>query len=346
MYDITVVGAGPIGSHLARKFAEQGHEVLLLEKGKVGKPLKGTGHVSKDIFDHVPEKDKFVEKEIHGAVVHNNGSSFSFGRDRHTSYVLDRVEFDRYMAKRARKVGADFRRERFIDMKTKKGKVTVKTDSEEYETKLLAGCDGPLSDVRVAAELSKPELFLHGIFTNQIEVGPIQQNHVEVFLDTSEGFFGWKVPRKESFEYGLAVELGKDSRTYLEDFAKKEGFNISQVYSGMIPMLPPEKVTKNRVFLCGDAAGQTKPFSGGGLIYGLTAAEIAAETVDPEKPTTLEQYEEGWREELMGEIKTGNRIRKLYGLPSFLRYPFLWLGKHRSKHAHMDRPKSLLGYKK
>ncbi len=336
-----VVGAGPIGSHLAKEFTDRGHSVVLLEKGDVGKPLKGTGHVSADIFNHVPRKDKFVEKEIHGAVVHNRFGSYSFGRDRLTSYVLDRVKFDRYMADRARRAGADFRKERFIDLETKKGKVVVETDSGKYETKLLAGCDGPLSDVRVAAGLEKPGLFMHGVFTKQIEVGPIQQDYVEVFLDASRDFFGWKVPEEEQFEYGLAVELGNDSKKALERFAKKRGFHIGQIYSGLIPMLPPEKTAGGRVFLCGDAAGQTKPLSGGGLIYGLTAAELAAETVDPERPTTLEQYEKRWRKELMEEIKAGNSIRKFYGLPFFLRAPFLWAGKRMSKNAHMDRPTSL-----
>lgn len=343
MYDLIVVGAGPIGSHLSTKFAGKGKDVLLLEKGEVGKPLKGTGHVSKDIFDHVPKQESFIEKEIHGAVIHNNGSSFSFGRDRLTSHVIDRVKFDKFMAERAKNEGVELRKERFLDFEREGKNTVVETDSGTYEAKMLAGCDGPLSDVRLSSGLDKPRLFLHGIFTNQIEVGPIEQNYVELYLDASKDFFGWKVPRKEKLEYGLAVELGDDSRGALQEFAEEEGFHISELYSGQIPMLPPKKVTKGRTFLCGDAAGHTKPFSGGGLIYGMTAAEIAAETIDLERPTTLQSYEDEWREELMKEIKLGNRIRKFYKLPSFLRYPLLWLGKKMSNNAHMDRPSSLFG---
>ncbi len=342
MYDLTVSGAGPVGSHLARRFAEQGHEVLLLEKSEVGKPVKGTGHVSKDIFEHVPKDESFIEKKICGAEIHNKFGSYSFGRDHHTSYVLDRVEFDRFLLQLAKKEGIEFKREAFMGFEATKGKVIVETKGNKYETKVLVGCDGPLSDVRLSAGMEKPGLFLQGIFTKQIEVGPIEQDYVEVFLGASKDFFGWKVPRKESFEYGLAVELGKDSRKTLERFSEKEGFNIGQVYSGLIPMLPPEKTTRGRVFLCGDAAGQVKPFSGGGLIYGLTAADMAAEAINPEDATTLEKYEETWREELMDEIILGNKIRKFYKLPFFLRAPLLWAGKKMSKKAHMDRPSSLI----
>ncbi len=336
------MGAGPVGSHLAKEFALRDYRVLVLEKGEVGRPLKGTGHVSVDIFDHVPKDDDFVEKEIRGGVFHNRFGSYSFRRDEVTSYVLDRPKFDRSLFQRAKESGVEEVREGFVNCKHKRGKVIVETEEGTYETKILAGCDGPTSDVRVSAEFEKPGLFLHGIFTKQIEVGPIEQDYVEVFLDASKDFFGWKVPRTESFEYGLAVELGGDSRKALEEFADEENFHIADIHSGLIPILPPEKTTKGRVFLCGDAAGQVKPFSGGGLIYGLTAAEIAAEKIDPDDATTLSKYEAKWREELGDEIKFGNRIRKFYKLPFFLRAPFLWAGKRMSKNAHMDRPSTLL----
>ncbi len=346
MYDLVVVGAGPIGSHLASKFIEEneGSDVLLLEKGEVGKPLKGTGHVSTDLFNYIPKDESFVEKEIYGAEVHNRFGSYSFGKDRQTSYVIDRVEFDSFLLQRAKEKGVEFKKEKFLDYEAEKGKVKVETDEDIYESRLLAGCDGPQSDVRTAAELDGPDKFLHGIFTNQIEVGPIEQDYVEVFLNASKDFFGWKVPREESFEYGLAVELGKDSREALERFSDKEGFNITDVYSGLIPVNPPEKTYKGRTFLCGDAAGQVKPFSGGGLVYGMTAAEIAAEEIDPEDATTVEKYEEAWREELEHEIKLGNKIRKIYKLPFWLRAPPLWIGEKMSQEAHMDKPSSLFRY--
>jgi len=340
MHDLIVVGAGPVGSHLAREFAEKGRDVMLLEKGEVGKPLKGTGHVSTDIFDHVPKDESFVEKEIHGAVFHNNGSSFSFGRDHHTSYVINRPKFDRFMAKRAEEAGVNLRYEKFLDYENKGSNLEIKTSRGTYETRMVAGCDGPLSDVRLAAGLERPELFLQGIFTLVDE--PAEQNFVEVFLNASNDFFGWKVPRKGKTEYGLCTELGNDSRSLLEEFSEKEGFKIGGIYSGLVPILPPKRVTGERLFLCGDAAGQVKPFSGGGLIYGFTAAEVAAEEIDPEDASTVEKYERMWRKKLEKEISFGNKIRKFYKLPPFLRYPLLWLGNKMSKGAHMDKPSTLL----
>jgi len=45
-YDVAVVGAGPVGSTFARKMAEKGFEVAILEKKKeIGVPLQFAGLV-------------------------------------------------------------------------------------------------------------------------------------------------------------------------------------------------------------------------------------------------------------------------------------------------------------
>ena len=47
---------------------------------------------------------------------------------------------------------------------------------------------------------------------------------------------------------------------------------------GVVPIGTPAKIYADRVMLVGDAAGQVKPVSGGGLYFGLQAAAFAAET--------------------------------------------------------------------
>ena len=75
MYDFVVVGVGPAGARFARRAAEEGHDVLALEKGTVGTPLACSGHVSTDIWNYVPRsaKAELFQNRIYGANFHIGG---------------------------------------------------------------------------------------------------------------------------------------------------------------------------------------------------------------------------------------------------------------------------------
>ncbi|MBA7668788.1 hypothetical protein ES703_76904 [subsurface metagenome] len=52
MFDVIVVGAGPVGSYIAGRLAEEGLEVVLLEEDeKVGRDVICTGIIGKEAFD-------------------------------------------------------------------------------------------------------------------------------------------------------------------------------------------------------------------------------------------------------------------------------------------------------
>jgi flavin-dependent dehydrogenase len=107
--------------------------------------------------------------------------------------------------------------------------------------------------------------------------------------------------------------------------------------SGAIPIGPPDSVTAERTFLLGDAAAQTKPFTGGGILYGMTAADVAARAIDPTDPATLAEYDRGWRAELGREIRLGSWVRRAYSLPNPLQRLGLRLLSGEIG-VHMDRP--------
>jgi flavin-dependent dehydrogenase len=99
-------------------------------------------------------------------------------------------------------------------------------------------------------------------------------------------------------------------------------------------------VTGRRTFLVGDAAAQTKPFTGGGILYGMTAADHAAREIDPERPGTLGDYERAWREALRTEIRLGHLVRAGYSLPDPVQRAGLATLSGEIG-VHMDRPTTL-----
>ncbi|MFC7166842.1 geranylgeranyl reductase family protein [Halospeciosus flavus] len=352
MYDFAVVGAGPPGSRFARQAADRHNDVIVFEQGEIGEPLACSGHVSLDIWDYVPAdaREDLFQNAIYGARFHAGGpdsKAYPFYKDEPVSNAVDRVQLDKVLAEAAADAGADVRDGHTVtNVVEKPGHVvlTIRGPDGEFdvEARMVAGCDGPRSRVRRALDLPEPDEFLHGVLAFDPE--PDGQDFVDVHL-TVDDFFAWRIPRGDAgVEYGLAAtpDAEGDVAERFDEFVADYGVaeNIEHRCSGLIPVGPPDTVTSERGFLIGDAAGQTKPFTGGGILYGMTAADCAAREINPQSPQTLAAYEEAWCEELETEIRLGRHIRKAYALPSPVQHVGLWLTSGKIG-VHMDRPTSL-----
>ena len=272
-----------------------------------------------------------------------DGSGYPFYKDEQVSNVIDRVGLDRELADAAREAGADLREHHTV-LAVEEHPDHVDVDVrgpdgvETHRTRMVAGCDGPRSRVRRDLDLPEPGELLHGVlgFTDEDD----SQDFVDVHLSVPR-FFAWRIPRGEAgVEYGLAVPPGGDVRERFEEFTESYGVETDRRCSGLIPIGPPDTVTSDRAFLIGDAAAQTKPFTGGGIRYGMTAADHAARTVDPADPETLADYESAWRADLAREIQLGHWVRRAYSLPE----PVQRMGLRAFSGeigVHMDRPTTL-----
>lgn len=349
MHDFVVVGAGPAGSRFARRVAAQGHDVLVFERGEVGHPLACSGHVSTDIWDFVPPaaRDELRQNEITGARFHLGGAesrAYRFYRDEPISNVVDRVNLDKTLAAAAREAGADLRENHTVLEVTERAadievRVSGPDGVETHRAKMVAGCDGPSSRVRRDVGLPEPDEFLHGVLGFTDEDGT--DDFVDVHL-TVPGFFAWRIPRGDAgVEYGLAVAADSpDVTERFEAFLADYDAETARRHSGLIPLGPPDTVTGERSFLIGDAAAQTKPFTGGGIHYGMIAADHAARVIDPTDPETLADYERAWRDDLGREIRLGSLVRAGYSAPTPIQRAGLTVFEGEIG-VHMDRPSTL-----
>ncbi len=349
MYDFVVVGVGPAGARFARRAAEAGYDVLALEKGEVGTPLACSGHVSTDIWDYLPPdvREGLFQNRIYGADFHVGGPASGarrFYKREEISNVIDRIQLDRTLADLAREAGADVREGHTVtgvDEYDDSVVLTVKHggSTEEIETKMVAGCDGPVSRVRRSLDLPEPGETLHGVlaFSDEVDHG----DYVDVHL-TVPRFFAWRIPRGEAgVEYGLAAPPGASVNEMFDVLTREYDVETDHFCSGAIPIGPPQTVTTDRAFLIGDAAAQTKPFTGGGILYGMTAADHAVRTIDPDTPATLSDYESAWRADLAREIRLGHWVRRCYSLPEPVQ-KFGLRALSGEIGVHMDRPSTLL----
>ncbi|ELZ26915.1 geranylgeranyl reductase [Halosimplex carlsbadense 2-9-1] len=270
-------------------------------------------------------------------------TSYPFYKDEQVSNVIDRVGLDRELADAAREAGVDLREHHtVVGVSEFRDRVEVEVRGpdgvETHEARMVAGCDGPKSRVRRELDMAEPDELLHGVlgFSDEDD----DTDFVDVHLTVPE-FFAWRIPRGEAgVEYGLATPPSADVRERFDRFTADYGVETDRRCSGLIPVGPPDSVTSRRAFLIGDAAAQTKPFTGGGIRYGMTAADHAARQIDPRDPATLSGYERAWRDDLEREIELGHWIRRAYSLPE----PVQRVGLRAFSGeigVHMDRPTSV-----
>jgi digeranylgeranylglycerophospholipid reductase len=323
MYDVIVIGAAVAGCRTAELVAKKGFKVLLVDQKKhIGVPCKCTGLVSwriKEILPDIPD-NVVTSVGINAAKFFSpNGRCLTL-QSKKPVYLLDRSAFDKYLHKRAKKSGVDVRMsERFEGFEYGKGFVVVKTD----KGKMLVGADGANSIVREAAGLKAPgEIFIGAQVTAG---GGFDQSSVELWFGNkiSPNFFAWVVPEnRNTARIGLAVK--RDTKNYYDKFMKKRiGKSVKPDTGGIIRVGLMEDTVADRVMLVGDAACQVKPFSGGGITYGLLASEIAADAC----AKALRQgrfdynfldknYDNVWKRKLARPIKKGMMYRKMiYAFP-------------------------------
>ncbi|WP_094228094.1 NAD(P)/FAD-dependent oxidoreductase [Methanolobus psychrotolerans] len=340
-YDVIVVGAGPIGSTAARYAAMHGARTLMLEDHAfIGSPVGCTGLLSTRAVgecDVEPSED-FVLNSVRGAFVHPmNGECLPIDGRKTKAYVVSRKLFDRRLAAMALEEDVDLwlnARVNGIERADGKQRVSVirKGMPETLEAKVVIGADGVRSKVAKMAGLGKVSKVLSGI---QAEVPYRSDNadFVELFVGSqAPGFFAWAVPVNENISrIGIAIDpvsvpkSQKDVTAYhvLENLLTKNSHIASRygggkldLVMGGIPLGPLEKTYSEGILIAGDAAGQVKPTSGGGIYTGAVCAKIAGEVAaravanGDNSANFLSEYDRRWRAKIGKELAMGMRIHR------------------------------------
>jgi len=321
MYDVVIVGAGPVGCRVGELLGKKGLRVLILEEHpEIGKPVQCAGLVSHRIFDLSEVSKDVVVNVVEKARFFSHDENYIKLKSKKPVYVIDREKFDKEVAKKAQDVGVKIKTTKFVGYEKDKNFLKVKSTKGVFQAKILVGGDGPNSSVAHVSGLKLPKNILTGIqSTINSEFNP---DIVELWFSSEfvPDFFGWVIPEsKRQARVGLAT--AKNVKERFKKFLKKrfdKPVKEKSKTAGVIRFGLIDDSVNDRVLLVGDAASQVKPFSGGGLIYGLTGAKFAAEACIKcleegryDHRFLKENYDDAWKKELAGPIKKGLLLNKM-----------------------------------
>lgn len=315
--DILVIGAGPAGLIAAREAATRRANVVVLEEHEeIGKPCHCAGLLSLKGLERlgVPADGGYVQNKVRGARFFSpSGLTFTVEKDEPVACVVDRSIFDRFMAQKTAEAGARISlNEQANSIERGEKETVIQSENKKFHAKMVIDSEGASSRIIKDAGL-KPinrDSLVSGIQCDLENVG-VDPEYVEVHFGnkTAPKFFAWVIPLSENkARVGLGCK-GENPKEHLDEFVRRR-FGIEKnlgrgdIRSGLIITGGPiDRTFSDRFLVVGDAAGQVKPTTGGGVILGgicaSIAGRIAAEAVacGNFSSSFLSQYEDLWKDE-------------------------------------------------
>ncbi|MFQ6053394.1 MAG: NAD(P)/FAD-dependent oxidoreductase [Candidatus Bathyarchaeia archaeon] len=305
-FDAIVVGGGPAGATTAITCSKLGLEVLLVERGDVGrrKPCGGVlppicaDEISDAVGRGMPERVMCSPRELGLYYVPPSGME-NGGRVRNYRLLnVNRDSLDQWLRDLAEEEGAQIRYETsFIGFKQLDRLQVVLGDKDggtvKMTTRYLIGADGVYSRVRRQL-YGAEDRFLHVMQEHLKAEGDFEDCFYAVFRGEISPTYGYIIPKDGLLVVGVGVPqpcstsifvyINRFKEWLTEEFAfKQTSLERREVWA-----IPYGFVRKGvgDVLLVGDAAGLCNPLSGEGVRLAIKSGEAAGNSI-------LEAVQEG-----------------------------------------------------
>ena len=313
-YDVVIAGGSISGLISAREIAKKGHSVLVLEEGfEIGTPDHCGGLVSKSALHElgIEPTQKTFDSVINSALIYSpGGKHVEINSKKQEVVVINRRELDKQAARQAEQAGAEIRVKTSFKERTNRG---VRTSVNDIECKILVDCRG------VSALINNQRDGILSSAQYEIYADWIQDGKVEVYFDQIKypGFFAWIIPSGNGV--GKVGVAGKDINVsnIMEQFLKNKGrySTIRKIFAPIWIKGPIKNFISGNAVIAGDAAGQSKPTTAGGIyscgIGGLLAGSAITKYLETDEYSQLQQYQKLWHDKFGKEFEKQRLARKI-----------------------------------
>jgi digeranylgeranylglycerophospholipid reductase len=306
------------GSSAARQLAEAGRRVIVFEDDlEVGTPEKCGGLVSLDSLKElgVAPSSRVIADSMLGATFTSPGGQVIQLDARKVGVVaLRRRELDKAISKEAAVAGAVYRvGERVLGFEEKADAIEVVTSGGRHSSKYFVDARG----VSVYKSFN-PEGLLPAV-QYECTLPDVKRGNVEVLLDknVSREYFAWLIPLDgATARVGIAGH-GPSLQPWLEGYIERRGGEVlKKTFASIVVGGPLNQFAIGRRVLAGDAAGQTKPTTAGGIFSGGVGGKMAgtaiAKALETGDNRMLRTYEDGWKAQFRRDFDTQLALRRIY----------------------------------
>lgn len=338
MYDLIVVGGGPAGAACARRAAQHGLSVVLLEKATHPRPKLCGGATNPRIHDLVDfDLTPVIENTFHAASIYApSGRRVDCIRPDISGHTLKRGNFDHLFIRKAEEAGAEIiQGSPVVGIEHVKAGIRALVPGDSYRGRLLVGADGVNSitakESAIREKWSNEKIGL--CIAADVPMDPHELEHImtvpnadsfiaiEMYFGIRNWGYAWCFPKHDEISIGVgcrldkAINLREAWKTFVKrvEDTKEIEFDTSKKSAFRVPLAGPEpRLVARRTMLVGDAAGLVSPITGEGIYYaiasGIIAADIAKEAADLKQPSHVWEYEQRIRNSIGAELDSAKSI--------------------------------------
>ena len=296
-FDVVIAGGSVAGLLCAREISSNGFSVLVIEEDyEIGTPTHCGGLVSMTGLSElgvIPFGKTFDHMIESAEITAPNGSKLIIDSQNQKVAEIDRRELDKQIAFQAQLRGTKIKVGTRFQEITESG---IRTNNENIDCKIFVDARGISSIIQRDRTGMMPSA-QYEVYANWIKKGKV---HVIFDQEKYPGFFAWIIPSGEGKgKVGVAGKGIKVSET-IENFLKEKG-DYSIIRTIFAPIWIKGAIRNfvdGKTVIVGDAAGQAKPTTAGGIFTsgmgGIYAGEAISKFLKTDNAEELKQYQKKW----------------------------------------------------
>jgi digeranylgeranylglycerophospholipid reductase len=309
-YDVIIAGGSVSGLLAGREIAARGLSVAILEEdAEIGTPEHCGGLVSINGIQNlgiIPSSNA-IENKIKYARIFSYSKIFELNAEEQKVIVLDRRVFDKQIAFQTQRMGGDIR------VRCSMRSISKKNDSGNddhhhyyYDVRTSEGnlkCNYFVDARGVTSILQRNREGVLQSAQYEVYASWIERDTIEVKFDSERypGFFAWIIPtgrgKAKVGVAGKSINAANALKSYMD--SKGQSYSvIRKVYAPIWVRGPLETFVYGRTLIIGDAAGQTKPTTAGGIytcgMGGIFAGRAITKSIEQNNDKLLYDYQKNW----------------------------------------------------